>query len=58
MVRVVPDVYLGMHDYYRDPSIHPDAEALIRMQDFQIKAGFQKKSADIRALVDTSYLPK
>jgi hypothetical protein len=47
-----------MHDYYRDPSIRPDVEALVRMQDFQIKAGFQKKRADMRALVDTSYLPK
>jgi ABC-type nitrate/sulfonate/bicarbonate transport system substrate-binding protein len=58
MVRVVPDVYLDMHDYYRDPSIRPDSEALAKMQEFQIKAGFQKKAADIGALVDTSYLPK
>jgi len=58
MVRVSRDVYLTMHDYYRDPSLKPDIEALVKMQEFQIKAGFQKKSADIRALVDTSYLPK
>ena len=58
MVRVSPDVYLTMNDYYRDPSLKPDAEALAKMQEFQIKAGFQKKSADIKALVDTSYLPK
>jgi ABC-type nitrate/sulfonate/bicarbonate transport system substrate-binding protein len=58
MVRVTPDVYLSMYDYYRDPSIRPDVEALVKMQEFQIKAGFQKKSADIRALVDLSYLPK
>jgi ABC-type nitrate/sulfonate/bicarbonate transport system substrate-binding protein len=58
MVRVSPDVYLTMHDYYRDPSLKPDAEALAKMQEFQIKAGFQKKSANIQKLVDASYLPK
>ena len=57
MVRVSPDVYLTMNDYYRDPTLRPDAEALAKMQEFQIKAGFQKKSADIKALVDASYLP-
>jgi ABC-type nitrate/sulfonate/bicarbonate transport system substrate-binding protein len=58
MVRVNPDVYTGMHDYYRDPSLHIDADALEHMQAFQIKAGFQKQRADVRALVDPSYLPK
>jgi ABC-type nitrate/sulfonate/bicarbonate transport system substrate-binding protein len=58
MVRVNPDVYLGMHDYYRDPSLHVDVEALEQMQAFQIKAGFQKKRADVSALVDLGYLPK
>ena len=58
MVRVSPDVYLTMDDYYRDPSLKPDVEALIKMQEFQIKAGFQKRSADIGTLVDLSYLPK
>jgi len=58
MVRVSADVYLTMHDYYREPSLRPDVEALTKMQEFQMKAGFQKKAADIKALVDTSYLPK
>jgi ABC-type nitrate/sulfonate/bicarbonate transport system substrate-binding protein len=58
MVRASPDVYLDMHDYYRDPTMRPDAEALARMQEFQVKAGFQKKSVDIGSLVDLSYLPK
>jgi ABC-type nitrate/sulfonate/bicarbonate transport system substrate-binding protein len=57
MVRVSPDVYLGMNDYYREPSLRPDMDALIRMQEFQIKAGFQKKSVDVRSLVDLTYLP-
>ena len=58
MVRVNPEVYLGMNDYYRDPSLQVDAGALEKMQAFQIKAGFQKKHADVRSLVDLSYLPK
>jgi len=58
MVRVIPEVYLTMHDYYRDPTLKPDVEALVQMQEFMIKAGFQTKRADMRAIVDTSYLPK
>jgi hypothetical protein len=58
MVRVSPDVYMTMQDYYRDPTLKVDADALDRMQAFQIKAGFQKKAADLRSLVDLSYLPK
>jgi ABC-type nitrate/sulfonate/bicarbonate transport system substrate-binding protein len=58
MVRVSPAVYLDMYDYYRDPTLRPDADALVEMQEFQVKAGFQKKSIDIRSLVDLSYLPR
>jgi ABC-type nitrate/sulfonate/bicarbonate transport system substrate-binding protein len=57
MVRVTPDIYLDMKDYYHDPTLRPDAQALENMQAFQIKAGFQKKSADVKSLVDLSYLP-
>ena len=57
MVRVSSDVYLGMNDYYRDSTLRPDADALVKMQQFQIKAGFQSKSVNVRALVDLSYLP-
>jgi ABC-type nitrate/sulfonate/bicarbonate transport system substrate-binding protein len=57
MVRVSPSVYLQMQDYYRDPTLRPDVDALIKMQEFQVKAGFQKHSIDIRSLVDPSYLP-
>src|SRR6185436_20799423 len=39
MVRVLPDVYMNMQDYYRDPTLRVDVEALERMQAFQIKAG-------------------
>lgn len=58
MVRVNPDVYLAMNDYYRDPSLRVDDEALEKMQAVQIAAGFQKKRADVRSLVDLGYLPK
>jgi ABC-type nitrate/sulfonate/bicarbonate transport system substrate-binding protein len=58
MVRVEPDVYMTMNDYYRDPSLRVDVEALEKMQAFQLKAGFQKKPADVRALVDLGYLPR
>ena len=57
-VRVPPDIYLDMNDYDRDPSLRVDVEALKRMQDLQVSAGFQKKKADIESLVDLSYLPK
>jgi ABC-type nitrate/sulfonate/bicarbonate transport system substrate-binding protein len=57
MVRVSPAVYLGMRDYYRDPTLRPDVDALMKMQEFQVKAGFQKNNIDVRALVDASYLP-
>ncbi len=58
MVRVTPDVYLAMQDYYRDPSLRIDVEALERMQQFQVKSGFQRKQADVRSLVDLSFLPR
>jgi ABC-type nitrate/sulfonate/bicarbonate transport system substrate-binding protein len=58
MVRARPDVYFDMQDYYRDPTMRPDVDALAKMQAFQVKAGFQKKSVDVGTLVDLSYLPK
>lgn len=57
-VRVPADIYLGMRDYYRDPHLRVDVNALKQMQDAQVAAGFQKKKADIASLVDLSYLPK
>ena len=57
-VRLSPDIYLNMKDYYRDPTLRPDAAALERVQEVMIKTGFTKKRADIPALVDLSYLAK
>jgi ABC-type nitrate/sulfonate/bicarbonate transport system substrate-binding protein len=58
MVRVPADVFLGMNDYYRDPTMRVDIRALEVMQDGQVEAGFQKKRADLNALVDNGYLPQ
>jgi ABC-type nitrate/sulfonate/bicarbonate transport system substrate-binding protein len=58
MVRVVPEVYLDMQDYYREPSLRIDVESLVQMQQFQLEAKFQDKSVDVKTLVDMSYLPK
>jgi ABC-type nitrate/sulfonate/bicarbonate transport system substrate-binding protein len=58
MVRVSPAVYLDMNDYYRDPTLRPDVTALIKMQEFQLRAGFQSKAVDVPSLVDASYLPQ
>jgi ABC-type nitrate/sulfonate/bicarbonate transport system substrate-binding protein len=57
MVRVPADVFLGMEDYYRDPAMRAEVATLEQMQESQFNAGFQKKKADIKALVDMSYLP-
>lgn len=57
-VRVAPAIYLHMEDYYRDPSLRVDVEALKKMQDAQVAAGFQKKKVDVSTIVDMSYLPQ
>ncbi|WP_144151050.1 ABC transporter substrate-binding protein [Paraburkholderia sp. BCC1885] len=57
LVRVAPDVYLHMTDYYRDPTCRPDLAELEMMQDEQVKAGFQQKRADLKTRVDDEYLP-
>lgn len=58
ITRIPPKVYFEMKDYAREPTARIDVEALKKMQDLQIKVGFQEKKADIDKLVDLSYLPK
>jgi ABC-type nitrate/sulfonate/bicarbonate transport system substrate-binding protein len=58
MVRVAPDVYVALSDYFHEPTLRVDVDALEKMQEFQIKAGFQKKYVDVKTLVDLSYLPQ
>jgi ABC-type nitrate/sulfonate/bicarbonate transport system substrate-binding protein len=57
-VRLPESVYFDMLDYYRQPDARIDIEGLKKMQDLQIKVGWQEKPADINALVDLNYLPK
>ena len=57
MVRATPEVYVAMTDYYHEPTMRIDVDALEKMQEFQIKAGFQKKQVDVKPLVDLGYLP-
>jgi ABC-type nitrate/sulfonate/bicarbonate transport system substrate-binding protein len=57
MVRVPADVFLSMADYYRDPAMRAEIKTLEEMQESQFSAGFQKKKADIKELVDMNYLP-
>jgi len=57
MVRVEPDIYLGMKDYYREPTLRVDVDSLIKMQEFQLEAKFQQKRVDLKSRVDLSFLP-
>jgi ABC-type nitrate/sulfonate/bicarbonate transport system substrate-binding protein len=57
-VRLPASVYFDMKDYYRAPSARVDLDALNKMQELQMKAGWQEKAANIDQLVDLSYLPK
>ena len=57
-VRLPPSVYFEMTDYFRAPSARIDVDAMKKMQDLQVKAGWQEKAADIDKLVDLSYLPQ
>jgi ABC-type nitrate/sulfonate/bicarbonate transport system substrate-binding protein len=57
-VRISPEIYLPMSDYYREPSVKVDVQALRKMQEILVAKGFQRKAVDIDKLVDLSYLPK
>ena len=57
MVRIDPDVFYEMEDPYHDPTLRIDVEGLKKMQDLQVKAGFQQARADLSQYVDLSYLP-
>jgi ABC-type nitrate/sulfonate/bicarbonate transport system substrate-binding protein len=58
LVRVTPEVYMSVQDYYRDPTLRPDIDALEHTQEAMLKAGFQNKRIDVRSIVDMSYLPQ
>ncbi len=56
-VRLPPATYFEMVDYYRAPDARVSTEALEKMQDLQITAGWQRNRADLGKLVDLTYLP-
>jgi ABC-type nitrate/sulfonate/bicarbonate transport system substrate-binding protein len=58
MVRIDPEVFYEMEDPYHEPTLRIDTDGLKKMQDLQVKAGFQKQSADLSQYIDLSYLPK
>ena len=58
MVKIDPDVFYEMQDPYHEPSCRLDIEALGKMQELQVAAGFQKSGANLSQYVDLSYLPK
>jgi ABC-type nitrate/sulfonate/bicarbonate transport system substrate-binding protein len=58
MVKIDPDVFYEMQDPYHEPSCRLDVEALAKMQELQVAAGFQKSRANLSQYVDLSYLPK
>ena len=57
IIRMPEATFLAMEDYYRDPNLKVEIENLEKMQDIQIKAGYQEKPVDFKTLVDPSYLP-
>lgn len=54
MVRVAPEIYLNMPDYYREPSVQVSVASLEQMQELQMGAGFQTKKVDLKCRVDLS----
>jgi ABC-type nitrate/sulfonate/bicarbonate transport system substrate-binding protein len=57
-VRVQPDLYYEMQDYYRLRDGRIDIEGLNRIQEMQMEAGFQRKKVNLNDLVDLQYLPE
>ena len=58
MVRLPPDLFLNMHDHYRDPSGRISMEAMKRRRTAMLKIGYQKQPVEIEKLVDLSLLPQ
>lgn len=55
-VGIPAQIYLELEDYLRDPSMRVDLAAMETMQELQIKVGFQKNKADLKPIVDNSYV--
>jgi len=57
LVGLPPQVYFNVPDYVRDPGLRPNVENMTKQQDVLVSSGFQEKPADLKAVVDPSYLP-
>jgi ABC-type nitrate/sulfonate/bicarbonate transport system substrate-binding protein len=58
MIRIPPEIYFEMPDYYREPSLRVNLDALRKQQDLRAALGMQEKLADLDKVVDLSFLPK
>src|SRR5262249_10144479 len=58
MVRLPAELFLNMHDHYRDPSGRISLEAMRNAQDAMLKVGYQKNPVDLEKFVDLGFLPK
>lgn len=58
LVLIPAETFFAMDDYERDPNANVDLPGLEKMQDDQLKAGFQKTRIDVKSVIDSSFLPK
>jgi ABC-type nitrate/sulfonate/bicarbonate transport system substrate-binding protein len=58
MIRITPEIYSEMPDYYREPKLRVDIDALKKAQDLHIELGMQEKRVDVDKVVDLGFLPK
>jgi ABC-type nitrate/sulfonate/bicarbonate transport system substrate-binding protein len=58
LVRLPPDLFLGMEDHYREPSARISLEAMKRAQEVMLKVGYQKTPVEIEKFVDLGFLPR
>jgi ABC-type nitrate/sulfonate/bicarbonate transport system substrate-binding protein len=57
LVGLPPQIYFNVPDYVRDPTLRPNLENMIKQQQVLVSSGFQEKNADLKTVVDPSYLP-
>jgi len=58
VVRIPPEIYLKMQDYYFPPDGRIDIDAYRHTQDAMIAQGFQKTKIDPAQFIDLSFLPQ
>ena len=57
VIRMPDAAYLQMRDYYRARDLRVDIGSMEKMQDIQIKNGFQDKPVDFKKIIDLGLLP-